>query len=152
VRRILVLGVAVSAFAIAAAGCGGGGGGSALSKDEYSSQLNKICTELNAKNKEIGEPSSVAEVADKGPKLNDAFQNAIDEAGDLNPPDELKDAHNRFVSLGKQIHDKIDELIQAAKDKDQAKLQKVGGEIDPLNTESNDIAKNTLGAPACAQG
>jgi len=152
VRKILVLGAAVSALAIAAAGCGGGGGGSALSKDEYSSRLNQICTELNAKNKEIGEPNSIPEIADKGPKLNDAFQNAIDEVGDLNPPDELKDAHEKFLSLGKQIHAKIDQLIEEAANKDQEGLQRVGGEIDPLDKESNDIAKNQLGAPACAEG
>jgi hypothetical protein len=150
-RRIVVLGVAVSALAIAAAGCGGGGGGSALSKEEYSSKLDKICADLNAKNKEIGEPDSIQGIADKGPELNDAFQDAIDKVEGLDPPDELKDAHEKFLSLGKQIHDKIDELIDEAKKNDQEGLQRVAAEIEPLDTESNTIARNQLGAPACAQ-
>jgi hypothetical protein len=148
----LVMCAAVTVLAIVAAGCGGGGGGSALSKDEYSARLNHICEELNAKNKEIGDPGSVEDVVQKGPKLNDAFQEAIDEVEDLNPPDELKDAHERFLSLGKQIHSKIDNLIDAAKENNQAELQEIGTSIDPLDKESNDIATKQLGAPACAQG
>jgi hypothetical protein len=148
----LVMCAAVTVLAIAAAGCGGGGGGSALTKDEYSSRLNHICQELNQKNKDIGAPQSIEEVVQKGPKLNQAFQSAIDEVGDLNPPDELKDAHERFISLGKQIHSKIDDLIDAAKKKNAAQLQQIGSTIDPLDKESNDIATKQLGAPACAQG
>jgi hypothetical protein len=148
------MGAVVAALAIVAAGCGGGGGGGggALSKEEYSSQLNKICTELNDKNKAIGDPQSIDEVVTKGPQLQDAFQSAIDEVENLNPPDELKDAHERFVSLGRQIHSKIDDLIAAAKKKDLAKAQQIGATIDPLNTESNEIARTKLGAPACDQG
>jgi len=108
--------------------------------------------ELNDKNKAIGDPQSIDEVVTKGPQLQDAFQSAIDEVENLNPPDELKDAHERFVSLGKQIHSKIDDLIAAAKKKDLAKAQQIGATIDPLNTESNEIARTKLGAPACDQG
>jgi len=153
VNKKVVMGVVVAALAIVAAGCGGGGGGGkSLSKEEYSSQLNKICTELNAKNKAIGDPQSVADVVTKGPQLQDAFQSAIDEVEGLNPPAELKDAHERFVSLGRQIHSKLDDLIEAAKKKNLAKAQQIGATIDPLNTESNEIARTKLGAPACAQG
>jgi hypothetical protein len=148
----LVMCAALTVLAIAAAGCGGGGGGSALSKDEYSARLNTICEELNEKNKEIGEPGSVEQVVQKGPELNDAFQEAIDEVEDLNPPDELKAAHVRFLALGKQIHSKIDDLIDAAKEGNPAELNEIGTSIDPLDKESNDIATKQLGAPACAEG
>ena len=151
-KKKLVIGAVAAVLAIVAAGCGGGGGGNSLSKEEYSSQLNKICTELNDKNNAIGDPQSIDEVVTKGPQLQDAFQSAIDEVENLNPPDELKDAHERFLSLGKQIHSKIDDLIAAAKKKDLAKAQQIGATIDPLNTESNEIARTKLGAPACDQG
>jgi len=151
VKNLAIAAVLVLALAVVAAGCGGGGG-SALSKDEYSARLNTICKELNAKNKEIGEPNSLDELVQKGPQLSDAFQNAIDEVGDLKPPDELKTAHARFLSLGKQIHSKIDDLLDAAKKKDEAKLNAIGSTIDPLDRESNQIAKTQLNAPACAEG
>src|SRR3954463_10214863 len=92
---------AVLALALTAAGCGGGGG-KALSKEEYASKLNQICTDLNAKNKAIGDPNSVADVANKGPKLVDAFDNAISDVKKLKAPDEIKDAAARFVSIGEQ--------------------------------------------------
>jgi hypothetical protein len=149
VKKVAI--AAVLVLALAAAGCGGGGG-KTLSKEEYSTQLNKICSDLNARQKAIGEPSSIDELVQKGPQLNDAFQKAIDQVGGLKPPDELKAAHERFLSLGKQIHSKIDDLLDAAKKKDQAKLQQIGTSIDPLNKESNRIASTQLGAPACAQG
>ena len=148
----VALAAAAALVLLVAAGCGGGGGGDELTAEEYSSQLNTICTELNDKNKAIGDPQSIDEVVTKGPQLQDAFQSAIDEVENLNPPDELKDAHERFVSLGKQIHSKIDDLIAAAKKKDLAKAQQIGATIDPLNTESNEIARTKLGAPACDQG
>ena len=148
-KKLAIAGVL--ALVLVAAGCGGGGGKS-LSKEEYSSQMNKICTELNAKNKAIGDPQSIADVVTKGPQLQDAFQSAIDEVEGLNPPAELKDAHERFVSLGKQIHSKLDDLIEAAKKKNLAKAQQIGATVDPLNTESNEIARTKLGAPACDQG
>ena len=150
-KKLVMCGT-VTVLAIAAAGCGGGGGGSALSKDEYSARLNTICEELNEKNKEIGEPGSVEQVVRKGPELNDAFQEAIDEVEDLNPPDELKEAHVRFLALSKQIHSKIDDLIDAAKEGNPAELNEIGTSIDPLDKESNDIATKQLGAPACAEG
>jgi hypothetical protein len=141
---------AVVALALAAAGCGGGS--KTLSKEEYGAKLNKICADLNAKNKEIGEPSSLGEVAAKGDRLLAEFDKAIAKAKKLKPPDEIKDAANRFISLGDQERGLISDLIDAAKKKDSAKIAELGAKIDPLDKESNDIAKNQLGAPACAQG
>src|SRR3954463_12831800 len=100
---------AVLALALTAAGCGGGGG-KALSKEEYSSKLNQICTDLDAKNKAIGDPNSLAEVASKGPKLLSAFDDAITKVKKLKAPDEIKDAASRFVSIGEQERDLISEL------------------------------------------
>src|SRR4051812_43490439 len=93
---------AVAALALIAAGCGGGGGGKELTKDEYSSQLNKICADLDAKNKEIGDPTTIAEIGEKGDDLLAAFDDALAEVKNLNPPAELEEAHNEFLDLGKQ--------------------------------------------------
>ena len=142
---------AVLALALTAAGCGGGGS-KTLSKGEYSSKLNQLCADLNAKTKEIGEPSTIADIADKGPQLLDEFDKTIGKVKDLKAPDELKDAADKFISLGEQQHDLISQLIDAAKNKDAAKINELGSKIDPLDQESNDIAKNQLDAPACTEG
>jgi outer membrane murein-binding lipoprotein Lpp len=148
----LMLGAAL-ALALVAAGCGGGGAGDELTKEEYSSQLNAICTDLNAKNDEIGEPQSLADVGEKGDDLLAAFDEAIAEVEDLNPPADLEEAHNEFVDLGHQTRDLVGQLVDAAQEDppDEAKINELGPKIDPLDAKSNEIAKNELGAPACAE-
>jgi hypothetical protein len=141
---------ALLALALAATGCGGGS--KTLSKEEYSAKLNQICRDLQAKNKEIGEPSSPAEVVAKGPQLADELQKAIDEAKELKPPAELAEAADRFLSLTQQIDDKIDEVVDAAKSQDAQKLATIGISIDTLSKEADEIATKRLNAPACTQG
>ena len=150
-KKALVLAVGLAALlAVVAAGCGGGGGGGTLTKEEYASKLNAICEEYNAKQEEIGEPQSLADIGELGPKIVDAFDSAIDKAKDLNPPDEIADQASRFISLGEQQRDLLNDLIDAAKDNDTAKVQEIGSKIEPLSTESDQVA-NELGAPACAE-
>src|SRR3954468_20212482 len=117
----LMLGAAL-ALALVAAGCGGGGG--ELTKAEYSSQLNAICSDLDAKNKDIGEPQSLKEVGEKGDDLLAAFDDTIAEVKDLNPPAELEKAHNEFVDLGEQQRELIGQIVDAAQEDppDEAKI------------------------------
>lgn len=150
-KKALVLAAGlVSLLAIVAAGCGGGGGGGALTKEEYASKLNAICEEYNAKQEEIGEPQSISDIGDLGPKIVDEFDKALDKAKDLNAPDEIADQASRFIELGEQQRDLLNDLIDAAKDNDTAKVQEIGSKIEPLSTESDQLS-NDLGAPACAE-
>jgi Fe-S oxidoreductase len=149
VKKLAIGAVLVLTLA-AAAGCGGGGGGT-LSKEEYSAKLSKVCADLSAKTKEIGVPSSPDEVVAKGPQLAGQFQKAIDDAKKLKPPSELKDAADRFVSLNQRIHDKIEELIDAAKKQDAVKLARIAISIDTLSKESDGIATAELNASACKE-
>jgi outer membrane murein-binding lipoprotein Lpp len=135
--------------ALVVAGCGGGGGSKGLSKEEYGSKLNQICTDLNAKQKEIGTPQSPAELGEKGPQLLAALESALGQARKLKAPGEISDQASKFVSLGDQERDLISKLIDAAKANDLTKLAQLGAQIDPLQKESDAVAKQ-LGAPACA--
>jgi hypothetical protein len=120
-----------------------------LTKEEYASQLNAICEDFNRKQEEIGQPQSLAELAEKGPQILDEFNKTIDKARDLNPPDEIADQANRFFELQDQQRDLIDDIVQAAKDNDLQKAQEIGAKVDPLDAEADRLA-NELGAPACA--
>jgi hypothetical protein len=149
VKKLAIGAVLVLTLA-AAAGCGGGGGGR-LSKEEYSAKLSKVCTDLRAKTKEIGVPSSPDEVVAKGPQLAGEYEKAIDEAKKLKPPSELEDPAGRFVSLNQQIHSKIEELIDAAKKQDAVKLARIAISINTLSKESDEIATKELNASACKE-
>ena len=147
--RRLAIG-AVLALALAAAGCGGGGS-KTLSKEEYGKQLNTICADYNAKVKKIGQPNSIAELADKGPKLLEEFDKTVAKADKLKPPSEIKTDVDKFLSESKQLRDAIDQLINAAKKNDAAKITEFGGKADALSKDTDAFGKK-LGAPACAQG
>ncbi len=146
----LAIGAVLVLTVAAAAGCGGGGGGT-LSKEEYTAKLSKVCADLSAKNKELGQPTSPDALVAKGPQLADAFQTAIDEAKKLKPPAELKDAADHFVSLAQQLHDKLDEAIAAAKKQNVVKLARIGVSVVTLRNQSNEIATKELHVPACKQ-
>lgn len=148
-KTLVLTGALAALLAAAAAGCGGGGGGgNALTRAEYASQLNALCEDFNRKLEEIGQPQSLAEFAEKGPQILDEFDDTIDKARDLVPPDEIADQANRFLDNNEQQRDLIDQIVQAAKDNDLQRAQEIGARVDPLDAESDRLA-NELGAPAC---
>ena len=144
---LFLLGLAL-AFA---AGCGGGGGG-ALSKEQYGKELTAICRDYSAQARKLGGFNSVGDLAARGQQLIDAFQRVIDRAEELKPPDALKGPAGRFLALGRQLHDKLVELVAAARKGDGTALADVQRSIEPLGAEWNDIARKRLDAPACVQG
>jgi hypothetical protein len=138
-RVILVAGLA--------AGCAGA---RELSKEEYVSKLNAMCKDFSAREQEIGEPRTLADLVDKGPRILDAFEEAIaDKVGTLNAPDEIADQADRMVDIADEQRDVLDELVDAATDSDFAEVQRLVSKNDALNKESNSIARE-LGADACA--
>jgi hypothetical protein len=141
---------AVLVLALAAAGCGGGGS-KTLSKEEYGSQLNQICTDADAQRKKLGPINGIADLASKGPGLLDALDGAISKTEKLKAPSELKADADRLISTTKQLRDLLAQVVDAAKANDLAKVQQVGTKASALTNEADSLGK-TLGAPACAQG
>lgn len=149
-KRLASGALLMALVAVLAAGCGGGGS-KALSKEEYGSQLNKICQDANADRKKAGTISSPADVVKKGPKLLAAFDRLISRAEKLKPPDEIKTDTDKVLSEAKQLRDLVSQVIDAAKANDVAKVVQLGAEGDAL-TKDLDALGTKLGAPACAQG
>lgn len=134
--------------AVLAAGCAGG---EALSKEQYVSKLNAMCREFSAKEKEIGEPQTLADLVERGPRILDEFEKSIvDKVGTLKAPDEIADQADRLVDLAGQQRDVIGELIDSARDNDFAKVRGLASKNEALNTEATSIMRE-LGAEACAE-
>jgi len=134
----------------AAAGCGGGR--DALTKEQYVSKLNAMCEDFSAREKKIGEPQTLSDLVEKGPRIVDAFESAIvDKVHDLTPPNEIADDADRLVSLADRQRDVLSDLVVAAKDGDRASVQELVVKNATLNEQSNSIA-GRLGAQACAGG
>jgi hypothetical protein len=139
-----VLGILV---VVLAAGCSGD---PALSKEEYVSKLNASCEDFIEAENEIGEPRTLADLVEKGPRILDAFETTIlAKARSLKAPDEIADQADRLASLAEQQRDVLGKLIDAARDNDAAKVRQLVSRNQVVNKEAGSIARD-LGANACA--
>jgi hypothetical protein len=138
-RGILVAGLA--------AGCAVGARESSM--EEYVSKLNAMCEDFSAREQKIGEPQTLTDLVDRGPRILDAFEKAIaDKVGTLEAPDEIADQANRLVDIAGRQREVLGGLVDAARDRDFAEVRQLVSENDALNKESNSIARQ-LGADAC---
>jgi hypothetical protein len=133
------------------AGCGGddnSGGGGGLSQDELVSQANKICregaTKINAKAQDIqqkiqdaksaeDQQKAVADVLEETAKEYDPY---LKQLHDLQPPANLEQDWNGFLSGVDKAFGLIPDLADATRDGDRAKLQ-------DLTTQFTQIAGDT---------
>jgi hypothetical protein len=84
--------------ALVAAGCGGD---DALGTDEYRERLDGLCRELNADLLELpvtarNEDLSLEELQARADEISEEYQAEVE---DLNPPEELEDAHADLLAL-----------------------------------------------------
>ena len=133
----------VSAPVVPTAGCGGG---ETLGKEQYASRLNAMCADFAEREKGIGEPQSLADLVEKGPRILVAFDEAIlDEVRKLKASDEIADQADRLADVAGEQHDVLSELIDAANADDSGKCRSSPRGTRP-NTESTSIAQEL----ACA--
>jgi hypothetical protein len=142
--RVGVLG----SFVALLAGCAGD---ESISKMQYVSELDEMCEDFREREKEIGDPQTVADLVEKGPRILDAFDEAIlDKVRTLKAPDEIAGEADRLVELADQQHDVISELIAAANDNDPTRVRELASMNAAVNEETKSIARG-LGAEACAR-
>lgn len=145
-RKAAVGIVAAAALAASAAGCGGGG----LSEEEYVAKLNAICADASAQRAEIGDPQTLAEVVELGPRILDEFARAIERAEELgDPPGEIAGRVDRFIELSEERLDLMTQVVDAATAGNTEQIAALGDRIDPVDSEADEIARE-LGATDCA--
>lgn len=133
--------------ALLTGGCAGGNG---LSEEQYVSKLNAMCEDFSDREKEIGEPQSLADLVEKGPRVLAAYEEAIvDEVHKVKAPDEIAGQADRVVELADQQRNVLAQLIAAAQDNDLTKVRELDSRNRRLNGEANSIMGD-LGAEACA--
>ena len=143
----------VLTVAAAMAGCGGGG----LSKEEYVSQADAICSDSNAALEKMAENASGLRDASSQEEAltaaRDLFGDAKKKAqpyyeklADLEPPSEIEADANRYVD---SVKDSIDVIDEASKVKTVEELNSVGQKIDGITAKQDDLAKK-LGFKECA--
>ncbi|MBI5104455.1 MAG: hypothetical protein HZB46_05615 [Solirubrobacterales bacterium] len=120
--------VLTAVLALSFAACGGDdGGGDRLSKDEYIKQaeaigqrVEKETNSLNTSN--VSSPKELAPILEK---LRDQISSAKDNIGDLKPPEEVQQAHDKTIESLELFLKDLDPVIAAAKANDTKKLQEL---------------------------
>jgi hypothetical protein len=126
-RRALLLLTMV--LALVATGCGGDdNGGSATSKDDYGKQLAAAGQTLQKTFSDIadqtGSSTSSAQIADRLDKGAQALDDAAAKFADIQPPADVKDAHQKFVDGFKELADVFRKGADAARKNDTTTLTK----------------------------
>ena len=142
-RPVTILALLVAALA----GCGGG-----LSVDEYRSELRRICKDTERKSNAVQQPTRATpeSIVDYLTRLRDVNAKSIEEFEELEPPEELEDAHNRALDANREGRRKVDQVIEDLE---------IGGDPTQVLTEARkglqessrkaQRAGRDLGVPEC---
>lgn len=131
-----------------AAGCGSE---APLTKKEYATRLSAACDAFASRERTIGDPSTLPDLVEKGPRILSAFEETIlAEARGLEPPNDLADRATRLVELAERQRDVLAALIDAARASDFARVQTLTSTNAAINDEADAIAR-AVGAAGCAR-
>ena len=133
-------------MAVAVAGCGGGSSGTPLTKDEFITRGDAVCTKYRTKNQELNktapakaptDPSATdQQVKASAPLLRELADNlraARGEFDELNPPPDTKSDWQNTLDDLDQIASKLDDAAGAAEAVDRQKVVNLYADIFRLN-------------------
>jgi hypothetical protein len=133
--------VLATVLVLAAAGCRGDG--DRLSREAYVAKLNAECADFAARERKIGEPSTLSDIAARGERIADAFDAAIrDPQQGLRPPSTLGQRAEQLRANANAMSRNLHALAAAARAGDGARVSALATENTALNARSN-----RLGAP-----
>jgi cytochrome c556 len=135
----------LAAAALAAAGCGGGGS-APLSKEEFITRGDAICTKYREKNQELSKQAPAKNPTDPSAtdaqvkasastleKLADNLRAARNEFEELNPPADAKSDWDNTLDDLDQIASQLDDAAAAAQEVDRQKVVNLYADILRLN-------------------
>ena len=136
---------ALSAAVLALAGCGE----DRLSQAEFAKQGDALCAEAERKAEALGEPRDLQGVARQLDELVKISEDAKRRFSELKPPEDKQAAFDGYLqSIQRQI-DKAKQLRDAASRNDEAALRSELANIDQLEQDSRNRARE-LGLNGCA--
>jgi hypothetical protein len=94
------------------------GGDDRLSTEDYRAELREICEEADRRTADVREPTRAtsAAIADYLRRLRDVNANTIENVQDLEPPEDLQDAHDRALEANREGREKVDQVIEDLED------------------------------------
>jgi len=129
------------------AGCGGGGD-TRLSREEFESQANAICAKYQKQLNALGTPSSVEEIPDLVEQALAILNKEVAEIAALDPPTDMQTEFDAMIEASNNTKAAANDLSQAAKDGDQAAVQKALDEGNAASKKADQVATQ-LGLDSC---
>jgi hypothetical protein len=117
--RQRVLAAAVGAAAIAAiGGCGGDGG--SVSPQQFQSEANKVCRDVEGQLNKIQQtmPSSADQAEKQADAIVDVSQQALDNLRRIDPPEDLKPTYQRYLDEREKAIGFVEDARDAAAEND----------------------------------
>lgn len=135
--RIALLLLVGASLGLAAAGCGGGGSsGAPLSKDEYESRMQALQKELSSFGSAFENLSDPAELTDALREGADLLDEAAGKLEDIEPPDEIREAHERLAPGARAVADFFREVSDRLEKAKLAELPEIVEELNPAENEA----------------
>jgi hypothetical protein len=143
--------IAIAALVALAAGCGGDDG---LSPDEYRSQARQICNDARRATRTVEQPTRTtnAAIADYFSRLLSVNERTAKRFGALEPPEDLKDAHDEALRANRDAVTEVRRLVAELREGGDATelLQGAQGRLTDLASRSRAAAQR-LRVPECAR-
>jgi len=147
-KKVVAVAMLIGVLALIVSGCGSKKKSYSASKAEFGAAAGSICTTFNKKSKELA-MESVEDIATKGDDFLALVEDAVKKTKGLgDPPAELKSYLDDYFAQNDKAIALFKQLIEAAKAKDEAKVQSLSEQISPIN-DAMDADAKALGANAC---
>jgi hypothetical protein len=146
--RAILLGLVTSTALTVGAGCGGDGG-DRLSREELVSEADAICAEYEAELGALAEPESLADFERLVQDAKPIVENGIESLQALNPPEDLEDEFEEWISRNEENVAAIEDLQEAVADRDEQRIQEIVRQIDENEQEADELAAE-IGLEDCA--
>ena len=138
----------VGVLVLLATACGGGGSDARLSREEFESQANAICNKYQTQLNQLKSPTSLEEIPDFVDHALAILNKEVAEITALNPPADLQTEFDAMIAASNDTKAAADDLSQAARDGDQAAVQKALDEGNAASKKADQIATQ-LGLDSC---
>jgi hypothetical protein len=135
----------VLAVLVLAAGCGGD---DRLSREEFVSEAEAICEDFDQRVNEVDEPQNADDIERYVNEVRPVVEDGLNELKGIQPPEELEGQWNELVAMNDESLQALDDLAEAAANRDEDRLEEITEEASRRDEESDRIAQE-LGLQKC---
>ena len=128
-------------------GCGGGSD-TALTREEYASKADAICTKYNEQTNALPRPANLSDLGESADKTRDILDNAVDDLKDLKPPAREQATADQWIAAVEQLEGDLEEIRDGANEHNMAAVQAVVPRATEHNKRANELATQ-LGLTVC---